>query len=234
MGARCPWHWRHRDVLGRNEETACGAVGHGSESDNDPLSISSYRKCGCAGEVKRRVALVGKGLTFDSGGYNLKVGGMIEMMKFDCGGAAAVLGAAEALAALKPPGVEARLPRVLCTLSLAYQRPVWATSKRGGAEASRHQCTPARVVKRTLNPIARLFRVPRDDGWARRTSTSDMIRVEDDRAQRCWSFGAAAGSGWGAAIARSSCAASGHGGFVVMPEALFESVLLLSIGQGRT
>ena len=62
-----------------------------------------------AGEVKRRVALVGKGLTFDSGGYNLKVGGMIEMMKFDCGGAAAVLGAAEALAALKPPGVEARL-----------------------------------------------------------------------------------------------------------------------------
>jgi len=39
------------------------------------------------------VALVGKGLTFDSGGYNLKVGGMIEMMKFDCGGAAAVLGA---------------------------------------------------------------------------------------------------------------------------------------------
>ena len=56
------------------------------------------------------MALVGKGLTFDSGGYNLKVGGMIEMMKFDCGGAAAVLGAAEALAALKPPGVEARLP----------------------------------------------------------------------------------------------------------------------------
>jgi len=55
-----------------------------------------------AGEVRRRVALVGKGLTFDSGGYNLKVGGMIEMMKFDCGGAAAVLGAAEALAGRRP------------------------------------------------------------------------------------------------------------------------------------
>lgn len=35
------------------------------------------------GEVKRKVAIVGKGLTFDSGGYNLKAGAgsMIEMMK---------------------------------------------------------------------------------------------------------------------------------------------------------
>ena len=63
-----------------------------------------------AGEIKKRVALVGKGLTFDSGGYNLKVGGMIEMMKFDMGGAAAVLGAAEAIAALKPPGIEVLTP----------------------------------------------------------------------------------------------------------------------------
>ena len=49
---------------------------------------------------------MGKGLTFDSGGYNLKVGGMIEMMKFDMGGAGAVLGAAQALAGIKPEGVE--------------------------------------------------------------------------------------------------------------------------------
>lgn len=36
-----------------------------------------------AGEVKKKVAIVGKGLTFDSGGYNLKAGAgsMIEMMK---------------------------------------------------------------------------------------------------------------------------------------------------------
>jgi leucyl aminopeptidase len=61
------------------------------------MSASERTSGRCAGEVRRRVALVGKGLTFDSGGYNLKVGGMIEMMKFDCGGAAAVLGAAEAL-----------------------------------------------------------------------------------------------------------------------------------------
>ena len=50
------------------------------------------------------MALVGKGLTFDSGGYNLKVGAgsMIELMKFDMGGCAAVLGCAKAIAQLRP------------------------------------------------------------------------------------------------------------------------------------
>ena len=57
--------------------------------------------------VSYKVALVGKGLTFDSGGYNLKVGAsQIEMMKYDMGGSAAVLGAAKAIGALKPKGVE--------------------------------------------------------------------------------------------------------------------------------
>lgn len=51
-----------------------------------------------------KVALVGKGLTFDSGGYNLKVGAgsQIEMMKFDMGGCAAVLGCAKVIGQLKP------------------------------------------------------------------------------------------------------------------------------------
>ena len=50
------------------------------------------------------LALVGKGVTFDSGGYNLKVGGMIEQMKFDMAGAGAVVGVADALAAARPVG----------------------------------------------------------------------------------------------------------------------------------
>ena len=59
------------------------------------------------GPVKRKLALVGKGLTFDSGGYNLKVGGsQIELMKFDMGGCGAVLGAARTLAELKLEGLE--------------------------------------------------------------------------------------------------------------------------------
>ena len=40
---------------------------------------------------------------YDSGGYNLKVGdAMIELMKFDMGGCAAVLGCAKAIAQLRP------------------------------------------------------------------------------------------------------------------------------------
>ncbi|MEL6331854.1 MAG: leucyl aminopeptidase, partial [Cyanobacteria bacterium J06626_26] len=56
------------------------------------------------GEPKRKLALIGKGLTFDSGGLNIKAGAgsMIELMKMDMGGAAAVLGAAKAIAQIKP------------------------------------------------------------------------------------------------------------------------------------
>jgi leucyl aminopeptidase len=52
---------------------------------------------------KKKVAIVGKSLTFDSGGLNLKVAGSgIETMKMDMGGGAATLGAAKAIAQLKP------------------------------------------------------------------------------------------------------------------------------------
>ena len=56
---------------------------------------------------KKRIVLIGKGLTFDSGGYNLKVGAsQIEKMKYDMGGSASVLGAARAIAELKPNNLE--------------------------------------------------------------------------------------------------------------------------------
>lgn len=56
-----------------------------------------------AGTPRRKLAIIGKGLTFDSGGLNLKVGNSsIEMMKIDMGGAAATFGAAKAIAQLQP------------------------------------------------------------------------------------------------------------------------------------
>jgi len=68
------------------------------------------------GEVKKKVAIVGKGLTFDSGGYNLKAGpgSMIEMMKFDMGGSAATLGAAKIVGLTQPEGVEAHFIIASC------------------------------------------------------------------------------------------------------------------------
>ncbi|KAK4344414.1 hypothetical protein RND71_037508 [Anisodus tanguticus] len=68
------------------------------------------------GEIRKKIALVGKGLTFDSGGYNIKTGPgcSIELMKFDMGGAAAVLGAAKALGQIKPAGVEVHFIVAAC------------------------------------------------------------------------------------------------------------------------
>ena len=74
-------------------------------SDLDPKFIHLIYKP--SGQVLRRIALVGKGLTFDSGGYNLKVGASkIEMMKYDMGGSASVLGAARSIGEIAPKGTE--------------------------------------------------------------------------------------------------------------------------------
>jgi leucyl aminopeptidase len=56
-----------------------------------------------SGESKATIAFVGKGITFDTGGMNLKPTGGIETMKTDMSGAAAVLGAMRALAGMDLP-----------------------------------------------------------------------------------------------------------------------------------
>ncbi len=73
------------------------AVARGSR--NEPQFIHlSYRPKG----AKFHLGLVGKGLTFDSGGLSLKPAAGMGDMKSDMGGSAAVMGAMKALAALKP------------------------------------------------------------------------------------------------------------------------------------
>jgi leucyl aminopeptidase len=101
------------------ERDDCAALGMGAYlgvakgSDLAPKFI--HLTIRPAGPVHRRIALVGKGITFDSGGYNLKTAGsQIEMMKYDMGGSAAVLGAARALAELKPAGVEVHVIVAAC------------------------------------------------------------------------------------------------------------------------
>lgn len=98
----------HLEVLEREqcEELGMGAyLGVAQASDLPPKFIHlTYTP---SGTVKRKLAVIGKGLTFDSGGLNLKPAGSgIEMMKVDMGGAAAVLGAAKAIAQIKPANVE--------------------------------------------------------------------------------------------------------------------------------
>lgn len=84
------------------EKRGMGAfLGVAQASDLPPKFIHlTYRPTGTA---RKKLAIIGKGLTFDSGGLNIKgAGSGIEMMKVDMGGAAAMLGAAKAIGALKP------------------------------------------------------------------------------------------------------------------------------------
>ncbi|HEX9774176.1 MAG TPA: leucyl aminopeptidase [Actinomycetota bacterium] len=76
-----------------------GLLGVGRGSRRPPRLIElSYEPAG----ARRTIAFVGKGITFDSGGINLKPGEGMDAMKMDMGGGAAVLGAMMAIADLKP------------------------------------------------------------------------------------------------------------------------------------
>jgi leucyl aminopeptidase len=55
-----------------------------------------------AAKSQAPVVLVGKGITFDTGGISLKPGAEMDEMKFDMGGAASVLGTFRAVAELQP------------------------------------------------------------------------------------------------------------------------------------
>jgi leucyl aminopeptidase len=74
------------------------AVAKGSD---EPLRFIVLRYDGGA-RGAAPVVLVGKGITFDSGGISIKPAGEMDEMKFDMGGAASVLGTFRAVAELKP------------------------------------------------------------------------------------------------------------------------------------
>ena len=91
------------EVLGPQEVAKLGmgaflAVAQGAE---EPLRFIVLRYQG-APKASAPVLLVGKGITFDTGGISLKPGPEMDEMKFDMGGAAAVLGTFVALAELQP------------------------------------------------------------------------------------------------------------------------------------
>src|SRR6058998_2419696 len=74
------------------------AVAQGTEQE-PRFIVLQYRG---AGDAAPPIVLVGKGVTFDSGGISIKPAQNMEDMKFDMSGAAAVLGTFEVLGALKP------------------------------------------------------------------------------------------------------------------------------------
>ncbi len=77
------------------------AVAQGSDEPPRFIVMHYNGKPGAA-RAKGPVVLVGKGITFDSGGISLKPGAEMDEMKFDMGGAASVLGTMCAVGELQP------------------------------------------------------------------------------------------------------------------------------------
>jgi leucyl aminopeptidase len=69
--------------------------------------------------------LVGKGITFDTGGLSLKPANSMEKMKYDMGGAATMLGAITAIGRLRPN------VRVTCLLAMAENMPSGKATRPG-------------------------------------------------------------------------------------------------------
>ncbi len=74
-------------------------VTRGSE---EPPKFIILRYRGAPQSTEKGLALVGKGITFDTGGISIKPAAGMDEMKGDMGGAAAVIGAMQAIAGLKP------------------------------------------------------------------------------------------------------------------------------------
>ncbi len=97
-------------------EMQCGGIlGVGGGSSHPPrLIVLEYAGGARSGKT---VAVVGKGITFDSGGLSIKPAAGMSLMKFDKSGAVAVLGIVRAAATLKVP------PRVIGVMACAENLP---------------------------------------------------------------------------------------------------------------
>ena len=115
-------------ALRRGRFGAVLAVGGGSATGPRLVELR-YRPRG----ARRHVALVGKGVTFDSGGLDLKRGAGMDGMKDDMAGAAAVLAAVTAAAELAlPTAVTAILPLVENMPVASAMRPGDVITARNG------------------------------------------------------------------------------------------------------
>jgi leucyl aminopeptidase len=108
----------------RMAELGMGALlGVAQGSSNPPfLVVLKYRPS--RNSTEDHLALVGKGVTFDTGGISIKPADGMERMKYDMAGAGAVIGAMKAISQLKPAvPVTGYIPTVENMLNGNAQRP---------------------------------------------------------------------------------------------------------------
>ncbi len=92
------------EVLERRdmERLGMGAFLSVTRGSHQPPKLIVLRYTGAA-KTRKPLVLVGKGITFDTGGISLKPSGEMDEMKFDMSGAGSVLGALRALAGMQAP-----------------------------------------------------------------------------------------------------------------------------------
>ena len=107
-----------------------GILAVGSGSIRSPRLVRLVHR---PARPRHRIALVGKGITFDSGGLNLKPRSSMSTMKSDMGGAAACVAAIAAIARLRIPAeVIATVPMAENMPSGSAYRPSDVVTLRGG------------------------------------------------------------------------------------------------------
>jgi leucyl aminopeptidase len=109
VGLTCEVH-----SMAKLKELGMGAFAAVAQGSNEPpaLIVMTYTPEGGAAEGAPVLGLVGKGITFDTGGISIKPAENMDKMKYDMAGAAAMIGAMKAIAALKP---KVKVVSVVCS-----------------------------------------------------------------------------------------------------------------------
>jgi leucyl aminopeptidase len=145
-----------------------GLLGVGRGSSHPPVMVHMiYRP---KAKTKKRVALVGKGITFDSGGLSLKPAASMEDMKCDMAGAASVLATFKVIARLQPkaevhgifgaaynmPGPDAYKPGDVLKAMNGKTIEVWNTDAEGRLVLADALCLAAKQEPQMILNMATL------------------------------------------------------------------------------
>ncbi len=106
------------------EKLGMGALLGVAQGSAEPPALIVLRYRPAAADGKVHLGLVGKGVTFDTGGISIKPADGMEKMKYDMAGGAAMIGAMQAIAQVKPAiAVSAFIPCVENMPGGRAQRP---------------------------------------------------------------------------------------------------------------
>jgi leucyl aminopeptidase len=108
----------------RMTELGMGSLLGVAQGSAEPPALIEMHYRPEGGDGMAHLGLVGKGVTFDTGGISIKPADGMEKMKYDMAGGASMIGAMRALAQLKPPiPVSAYIPAVENMPGSRAQRP---------------------------------------------------------------------------------------------------------------